>query len=157
MGEWNCEEGTVIAWAAEAMNELRLKRDLAEKQADHVEEQVASLKADLLTVKENFNLTLEALQEDVVVLKKAVLQTSPRASDALPKVRLPKLKGFDGARSAKELENFLWDMEQFFKAADGSNEEKVSITGMYFIGDAKLWWRTRLEGDAESGRPQIAT
>ena len=151
MGEWNCEEGTVIAWAAEAMNELRLQRDLAEKQADHVEEQVASLKADLLTVK------VEALQENVVVLKKALLQTSPRASDALPKVRLPKLKGFDGAGSAKELKNFLWDMEQFFKAAHVVDEEKVSITGMYLMGDAKLWWRTRLEGDAESGRPQIAT
>ena len=25
------------------------------------------------------------------------------------------------------------------------------------MGDAKLWWRTILEGDAESGRPQIST
>ena len=28
---------------------------------------------------------------------------------------------------------------------------------MYFLGDAKIWWRTRLEGDAESCRPQIST
>ena len=28
---------------------------------------------------------------------------------------------------------------------------------MYLMGDAKLWWMTRLEGDAESGRPQIST
>ena len=38
MGEWNCEEGTMTAWAAEAMNEFRVQRDLAEKRADHVEE-----------------------------------------------------------------------------------------------------------------------
>ena len=48
-------------------------------------------------------------------------------------------------------------MEQFFRAAQVADEEKVSITGMYLMGDAKLWWRTRLEGDAESGRPQIST
>ena len=62
-----------------------------------------------------------------------------------------------GARSAKELETFLWDMEQFFKAAQVADEEKVSITGMYLMGDAKLWWRTRLKGDVESGRPQFST
>ena len=28
---------------------------------------------------------------------------------------------------------------------------------MYLLGNAKLWCRTRLEGDAESGRPQIST
>ena len=58
MSEWNCEEGTVTAWASEAMNELRVQRDLVEKHADQVEAQVVSLKAELLTVKENFNLTL---------------------------------------------------------------------------------------------------
>ena len=61
MGEWNCEEGTVTAWASEAMNELRVQRDLDEKHADHVEAQVVSLKVELLTVKENFNLTLQTL------------------------------------------------------------------------------------------------
>ena len=35
--------------------------------------------------------------------------------------------------------------------------QKVSITGMYLMGDTKLWWRTRLEGDVESGRPKIST
>ena len=37
LGEWNCEEGTVTAWASEAMNELRVQKDLAEKHAEHVE------------------------------------------------------------------------------------------------------------------------
>ena len=86
-------------------------------------------------------------------MKKALLQTSPRTTNAAPKVRFPEPKGFDGTRSAKELENFLWDMEQFLRVAQIADEEKVSITGMYLIGEAKLWWRTRLEGDAESGRP----
>ena len=117
MGEWNCEEGTITAWASEAMNKLRVHKDLAEKHAEHVEAQVVSLKAELLTVREAQNLALQTLQEDVAILKKAVLRTSPRTTDASPKVRVPESKGFDGTRSAKELENFLWDMEKFFRAA----------------------------------------
>ena len=116
LGEWNCEEGTVTTWALEEMNELRVQKDLAEKHAEHVEAHVVSLKAELLTMREAQNLTLQTLQEDVAVLKKAVLWTSPRTTDAAPKVRVPEPKGFDGTKSAKELENFLWDMEQFFRA-----------------------------------------
>ena len=157
LGEWNYEEGTVTAWALEAMNELRVQKDLAKKHAKHVEAQVVSLKAELLTVREAQSLTLQTLQEEVAILKKVVLRTSPRTTDVVPKVKVPEPKGFDGTRSAKELENFLWDMEQFFRAAQVADEEKVSITGMYLMGDAKLWWRTRLEGDAESGRPRIST
>ena len=48
-------------------------------------------------------------------------------------------------------------MKQFFKAAYVSDGEKVFITSMYLTGDAKLWWWTRMEDDAESGRPQITT
>ena len=44
-------------------------------------------------------------------------------------------------------------MEQFFKAAHVPDSEMVSITSMYLSGDAKLWWRTRMGDDAESGRP----
>ena len=51
----------------------------------------------------------------------------------------------------------MWDIEQFFKAAHVPDGEKVSITSMYLTGDAKLWWRARMEDDAESGRPQITT
>ena len=48
-------------------------------------------------------------------------------------------------------------MEKFFKAGHVAEKEKVSITGMYLLGDAKLCWRTKLEGDAKSGRPHITT
>ena len=68
---------------------------------------------------------------------------------------VPKPKPFNGARSAKGLENFLWDMEQYFKATRVSNQEMVTITSMYLLGDAKLCWRTRVEDDADASRGKI--
>ena len=58
---------------------------------------------------------MQSLAEDVAVLKKAILQGASPAMDAPPKVRVPKSKGFSGNRNAKELENFIWDMDQFFQ------------------------------------------
>ena len=56
----------------------------------------------------------------------------------------------------RNLGNFLWDMEQFFKAGHVPDSEKVSITSMYLMGDAKLWWLTRVREDSEAMRPQVA-
>lgn len=58
---------------------------------------------------------------------------------------VPDPKSFSGTRNAKDLENFLWDMEEYFKAARVPEGEKVRITSMYLTGDAnKLWWRRRM-------------
>ena len=68
------------------------------------------------------------------------------------KVKVPEPKPFNGARSVKDLENFLWDMEQYFKVASVLDQEMITITSMYLSGDAKLWWRTHVEDDADAGR-----
>ena len=68
------------------------------------------------------------------------------------KVKVPEPKPFNGARSVKDLENFLWDMEQCFKVASVLDQEMITITSMYLSGDAKLWWRTHVEDDADAGR-----
>ena len=62
-----------------------------------------------------------------------------------------------GARNAKELEKFLWDMEQFVKATHMLDGEKVSITSMYLFGDTKLWWSTWMGDDVNLGRPYTTT
>ncbi|RVW90844.1 Retrovirus-related Pol polyprotein from transposon 17.6 [Vitis vinifera] len=93
--------------------------------------------------------------EDIAVLKKAVLQGSLLGPKASSKVRVPKPKEFNGNRNTKELENFLWAMEQFCKAAHIPDGEKVSITSMNLTGDAKLWWRTTMEDDAEEALKRL--
>ena len=65
---------------------------------------------------------------------------------------MPEPKPFGGARNAKDLENFLWDIEQYFSAAHIPTDEQVMFTSMYLSGDAKLWWKTRTSDDAVFGR-----
>ena len=45
----------------------------------------------------------------------------------------------------------------FFGVSKIGADEQVNITVMYFSGDAKLWWRTRIKEDLNAGRPQIDT
>lgn len=43
-------------------------------------------------------------------------------------------------------------MEQYFKVTKVLDGKQVSLVGMYLVGDAKLWWKTRQDDDARAGR-----
>ncbi|KAL0445326.1 UNVERIFIED_CONTAM: hypothetical protein Slati_2255300 [Sesamum latifolium] len=77
------------------------------------------------------------MQSEVNLLKRVV----GREEDCAPvsKVKAPNPNPFGGARSAKELENFLCDMEMYFQVARVPDAKKVSITNTYLTGDEKLW------------------
>ncbi|KAJ7963972.1 Senescence-specific cysteine protease sag39 [Quillaja saponaria] len=73
------------------------------------------------------------------------------------RMKVPKPRAFGRARDAKELEKFLFDMEQYFRAVRMDSEEaKVTTATMYLAGDAKLWWRTKYV-DIQDGRCVIDT
>ncbi|XP_070019936.1 uncharacterized protein [Nicotiana sylvestris] len=96
------------------------------------------------------------LRTETVVLRRAVGEDAHQRGAERLKVRIPEPKAFSGARSARELENFLWDMQQYFHAIRVQDEtEKVTLTSMYLSEDAKLWWRTRVAEDESLGRPKI--
>ena len=68
-----------------------------------------------------------------------------------------KPKPFCGARDAKALENFIFDIGQYFKATNTMAEEaKVTLVTMHLSENAKLWWRSRYVGIQE-GRCTIDT
>ena len=61
-------------------------------------------------------------------------------------MRVLKPRFYRGVRDTQELENFLFDIEQYFCAMKlDSNEAKVIIATKYLIGNAKLWWQTKYE------------
>ena len=98
--------------------------------------------------------TQSQLKTEISLLKRA-MRGLPREGEVTTKVKVPEPKPFNGARNAKDLESFIWDMEQYFKAAKVLDQEMVTITSMYLLGDAKLWWRTRMEDDADAGKGKI--
>ena len=117
----------MASWVEHTMGEIQVQRSLLETHDNFFEEKLVGFKAEMQSLMDDFKDTLQSYGDDVAVLKKAMLQGSslgPESSSS--KVRVLEPKGFNGNRNAKELEDFLWDMEQFFKAAHVPDGEKVT-------------------------------
>ncbi|GFY89260.1 hypothetical protein Acr_06g0012000 [Actinidia rufa] len=93
---------------------------------------------DMMTLSGALKERLNDVELEISLVKKAVAG-SVHGPDVSHKVKVPEPKFFGGVRSSKELENFLWDMEQYFKASRISDDEKVLITSMHLSRDAKFW------------------
>ncbi|KAF2302245.1 hypothetical protein GH714_033861 [Hevea brasiliensis] len=71
--------------------------------------------------------------------------------------KIPEPKAFGGARDAKEVDNFLFDIELYFNATkNNSDEGRLKMVPMYLTEDAKLWWCTKVE-ETISGQCSIAS
>ena len=83
-----------------------------------LEEQMETLRDKVLAMTEEFKEWTRSLEGEIVLLKRAMVHGTPSALDPAPvKVRVHEPKPFGDARNAKDLENFLWDMEQYFVVA----------------------------------------
>ncbi|KAH7837086.1 hypothetical protein Vadar_009350 [Vaccinium darrowii] len=102
--------------------------------------------ADVTKLSDVMKERVSNVESDLLHVKRAFLDRSDDFENHV-NMKVPEQKSFGGARNAKELENFLWDMEQYFPATRVLEGEKVTITAMYLMGDAKLWWRTRSEDE----------
>lgn len=90
---------------------------------------VETIKTKMVEMKVQVNLTMWALAN----------QISNEACIASWKFKILKPKAFNGNLDAKEFENFIFDMEQYFKASGTNFEEtKVTLAFMHMFDDAKL-------------------
>lgn len=61
-------------------------------------------------------------------------------------MKVPEPWCYNGTRDAKNLGNFLFDIEQYFLITRiDSKDLKVTTVVSYLTGDAKLWWHTRVQ------------
>ena len=86
-----------------------------------------NLSIELLEVKETIQTLTTCYDAELVVLKQVMACKIFQVQGTLAKARIINPKAFIGNRNAKDLENFLWDMEQYFKVAKIANEDKVRI------------------------------
>ncbi|KAL0331208.1 UNVERIFIED_CONTAM: hypothetical protein Sangu_1666300 [Sesamum angustifolium] len=63
---------------------------------------------------------MEQMSIQIGLLQRAVSNVPAVAPDAGARLRIPEPKAYSGARDAKEVENFLFDMEQYFLAANAN-------------------------------------
>ncbi|KAL8113857.1 hypothetical protein AgCh_020951 [Apium graveolens] len=113
---------------------------------------------DLVRVmNEGYDAQIPALCDELVLVKRAAIAGSSSGREGHSNLKILEPKPYDGVRVTKDLENFLWEIEQYFRVAHIDVTEQVSITSMYLVDDAKLWWRTRTDGDVSVDRPEITT
>ncbi|KAG8372953.1 hypothetical protein BUALT_Bualt12G0120700 [Buddleja alternifolia] len=122
-----------------------------------IEGRMVSLAEDISILTDAVDMKLDAVNVEISVLKRATGSVVSGDGGPSSKLRVPDPKSFGGERSAKELENFLWDMETYFQVARVSDAEKVSMASMFLVGDAKLWWRSRVSDDVAANRGRIET
>ena len=121
----------IFAKTAVVRNDLTKQRELV---LNHVEELAAAMDAQNQAARE----TQHQLETEIALLKRA-MSGLPREGEMATKVKVPEPKPFNSARNAKDLENFLWDMKQYFKAVKVSSQEMVTIISIYLSRNAKLW------------------
>jgi hypothetical protein len=104
------------------------------------------------TVEDTLKAEIIMLKEELAICKRAIAQMGSNEVSPTPsKVDVPKPKFYKGTRNARELENFLWGMEQYFKALGIANERaKIDTATLYLDDVARTWWRRR-QGDVEKG------
>ncbi|GAV76928.1 hypothetical protein CFOL_v3_20401, partial [Cephalotus follicularis] len=83
-------------------------------------------------------------KDQVIVLVRVMSYIGSNNMEAR-RVKVLELRLYEGAQDAKELENFLFDMEQYFWVVLANKDSKVTMATMYLAGNAKLWWRTKYE------------
>ncbi|CAL1389990.1 unnamed protein product [Linum trigynum] len=122
-----------------------------------------SMRTAIEVVKEHVQAELGGVKEEIADLKsevtlvKRAMASEPVPVQSVPRADVPRPKNFGGSRNARELENFLWSLEQYFKASDIQEDEvKLCTAPLYLVDVAMVWWR-RHEASVERGTCVMVT
>ena len=79
-------------------------------------------------------------KEELVLCRRAIAQGPTITSVSSPsRIDVPKPKTYSGARNAKELDNFLWSLEQYFKALSiVEDAKKIDAATLYLDNTAMV-------------------
>ncbi|KAA0062485.1 uncharacterized protein E5676_scaffold325G00830 [Cucumis melo var. makuwa] len=124
----------------------------------HIEECVLELDSSQKTLLEMINGMLEDFQATVDVVRNEIVDVKTRLNltmrtmanqaltgGAIPvsRVKISEPKPFCEARDVKTLENYIFNIEQYFRAMNTViKKDKVTLATMHLSEDAKLWWRS---------------
>ncbi|XP_043813663.1 uncharacterized protein LOC110612552 [Manihot esculenta] len=147
MIEWE----TVASQVRDIMESLKSVSDahtslvgVVEEIRDGAKETIDTINGNVKERMDTFQGKLEELDARVNTIMK-ITGCNGMKSCGAGRTKVPKPKAFGGARDAKEVDNFLFDMELFFRVTKRESEEdKLLILPLYLVDDAKLWWRNKI-------------
>ncbi|KAF2291283.1 hypothetical protein GH714_022168 [Hevea brasiliensis] len=103
---------------------------------------------------------MERIKDEFVLFKRVLAQgngNNPTLSSPAARVDVPKPGVFKGARNAREIDNFLWALEQYFRALEVEEDSrKVDNAPLFLAESAMVWWRRKMM-DMEKGTCCIKT
>ncbi|KAE8668323.1 cytochrome P450 78A7-like [Hibiscus syriacus] len=110
---------------------------------DNVDDRTRGLESMCLAMRAEIMQEVKELKSELLVYKAAVLNgVTGEAQAPRPRIDIPKPKEFKGSRTAQDVENFIWGMEQFFRGMGiGDDTTKVNVASNYLTDVAMLWWR----------------
>ncbi|KAA0063481.1 uncharacterized protein E5676_scaffold668G00010 [Cucumis melo var. makuwa] len=145
-----------IRYLESRLDEISEKTDAIDARGDsssgfaaHMEERVNELDSSQKTLlemingmSEDFRVTLDVVRNEIAdvnvrlnLTMRAVANQAPAGGAiSVSKVKIPEPKSFCGARDAKALENYIFDLEQYFKTTNTvTKEAKVTLTRKTWI------------------------
>ena len=108
---------------------------------------------------DKFRTTIDVIQEKMaemntrigVTMKAVENVTTGKTHTGPNKLKFPDPRPFKGNRDPKELMNFIFDVEQYFKTTTACIDNiKFTVATMHLIDDAKLRWRSKVQ-DIKNG------
>ena len=139
--------GLIEEWVDELDSSQKAMFQMVIELSEDVKAALDVVRVEMADISARVNVTVRAVEN----------QTPTRRTTRPNKVKLLEPKPFSGARDAKALENYIFDIEQFFKATHTeTEEEKITVATMHLAEDAKLWWRSKYV-DIQEGRCTIDT
>uniref|UniRef100_A0A2C9U578 Retrotransposon gag domain-containing protein n=1 Tax=Manihot esculenta TaxID=3983 RepID=A0A2C9U578_MANES len=117
---------------------------IVEEIRDGAKETIDTINDNVKEMMNTFQGKLEELDARVNTIMKVTGSNDMKTCGA-ERTKVLEPKAFGGARDAKEVDNFLFDMELFFRVTKRESEEdKLLILPLYLVDDAKLWWRNKI-------------
>ncbi|XP_048231260.1 uncharacterized protein LOC125370291 [Ricinus communis] len=100
---------------------------------------------------------VDKLEVELNLCKTSLAKSGGAQAATVHKVDAPKPKAYGGARNAREIDNFLWNLEGYFEAVGIVDDTtKVKSVSLYLCDIATVWWRRRCE-DVKKGLCTINT
>ena len=90
-------------------------------------------------------MLLQMIQNQNLLLQQLGQQQNANTSNNSPRVKPTRPDTYSGTRNIKELDSWLFMVEQYSKVTRLTSQETVQFAVTLLRGDAAVWWRNHIQ------------